>query len=481
MFRETQYRIPILLIILSFIIWISFLVALALKQKDINGIESTDSYFYLKLAENTYEGKNYTHKVYSPGYSWIVSVLLYFGVDLELAGRIVSATFSILSLIFAFLSFRTIGNDVAFFGSLSIAFLPQYIYYSTSTLPYSTATFFLWSVFYIAIVSRKSRIILPTIAGLLCGYGYIVRPENILGAILFLLITRNIISFLFFVAGFFLSSLPYHILSAQEGNLPSIISKFILYKVPGVGISTQDIEEQTEKIAEQAFSIKNHIRYFLSNIHLSHKYAIPNLVAPISLIIFGIGLGEILRNWRELKNKISPFLFFFLVWIIPIFSLIIVADYILIPILITFGAVCGNFFKHIGRLKTFFLVFIMLSLNIFWSARPFYSDDGRKIYKIAGEWIRQNLGENKTIFENTPITSFYANGIWTISPAKSEVCVLTSSDYFSPRTRSLIPLFISEENEDFKLAQKLKYKNIEAKIFIRKKENQKNQELSDPK
>lgn len=459
-------KIPYYVVFISFSLWLVFLILLAFRQLDINGIESTDSYFYLKLAESSFKKQAYTHKVYSPGYSWIISLLLNFGFDLELAGRIVSILFSFLSVIVAFLSMRIFfGDSVAFFGTLSFMFIPQYIYYSVSTLPYTTATFFFWIVFYLSFSSKKN-ILLSFLSGLLCGYGYVVRPENILGLFLHFVLTRSFISFLFLLLGFFVSSLPYHVLSMQENNIPSILSKFIsYYVVPGVQLAPQEALEKAEQISRTAFEFKHYINHLFSNLHLSHKYAIPNLISPISLVFWGLGLGAVLSYWKVLKDGMKPFFWLFIVWVLPIFLVVIVADYMFVQTLITFGAICGNSLRLFNLRKIIFIIIPLISLNAFWAARPFYSDDGKKIYKIAGYWIKQNIGPHKTIFENSPFSSFYADGIWTVFSKNAEIIVITSVDFVYPRNQHLVGLFLSDGNDEFELVQKIKYKNIIAKIF----------------
>lgn len=461
---ESEQKISNYVIAIFFILWFSFLLILAFRQSYINGIESTDSYFYLKLAESSFMGDSYTHRIYSPGYSWIVSLLLNFGIDLEMSGRFVSILFSLLSVFISFLSLRKFFGDAsAFFGTLSIMSIPQYIYYSVSTLPYTTATFFFWSVFYLSFFSRN--LFLALLAGLICGYGYVVRPEIILAIPLYIIISRNFKSFILLLLGFFLSSLPYHIVSIQEGNLPSILSKFVSYRISGVGVSLQEILEKSEYVSEKAFELKSYIRYFISNIHLSHKYAIPNLISPVSIILFGLGLGAVLRYWGLLRHGMKPFFLLLLVWILPLFSLVIVADYMFVQILITFGAVCGNALRLLDFRKISLILFFSVLLNTFWASRPFYSDDGKKIYKIAGDWIKQNIGSKKIIFENSPFTSFYADGVWTPSPKNSDLVVITSIDFTYPRNLPLIQLFLSEQSEDFELIQKIQYRSVVAKIF----------------
>lgn len=460
---------------LSITFWSLYLLILALKQTSVNGIESTDSYFYLKLAERTYEGVAFTDRIYSPGYSWIVSLLLRFGLDLEIAGRMVSILFSVLSIVVAFLIIRMyFGDLVAFFGCVLIGTIPQYIYYSISTLPYTTASFFLWSVSYLALVSRGRSLIIPLLAGLLGGYGYITRPENITTALVFFFLSRSILGSILFLLGFIVSSTPYHIISLYEGNMPSIISKYISYKAPYVGIAESDVVKGAKDIFRVLFSFKDYIRTLVSNIHLSHKYAIPNLISPLSLLMFGLGLGMLLKNWSDMRDKLKPFLYIFVLWMIPIFVLVIVADYMFVPVLLVFGAVSGNFFKTFNKNRTavLFLLFV-ISLNLFWSARPFYSDDGRRIYRITGQWIKENLGEKLVIFEPHPFASFYADGVWTVSPKKAKVCVLTSLDYTSPRVREMLQIFLSDGDDRFHLVKKLRYGHIEAKVFVSKDLNDK--------
>lgn len=463
---KEEIRIPSYIKLLAFSLFAVYLFVLALRQSDINGIESTDSYFYLKIAQTSWEGISYTHRIYSPGYSWIISLFLNFFEDVELAGRFVSVIFSILSLVVAFLFIKRYFDDAtAFFGTLSIAFIPKYIYYSVSTLPYTTSVFFLWFPLYMVYVGSRG-FLFSFLAGILAGYGYIVRPENILSLLIFAFLSKDIRKILFFVSGFFISTLPYHIISIQEGNVPSILSKFIAYKVPQVGVVPEKVAEKSNVIVGKLLSFKEHIRYFLSNFHLAHKYSIPYLISSSLLVLFGIGLGAVIMNWNENKEKIKPFIIIFLLWIFPIFALVIVADYMFVPVLITFGAISGNFHRLVNRGK-YVLFLAICFLNLFWASRPFYSDDGRKIYRITGRWVAENLGKNRFIFEPFPFATFYADGIWLTSPEKADIIILSSADIFSGRGKNMVMLFLSESDQNYKLVKKFNYRGVISKVFVK--------------
>ncbi len=499
-----NFKMKKLINVITFI-WLLILIPLLLKHHKVNGIESTDSYFYLKIAEETLEGK-FTDPVYSPGYPWLIAPLTTIISDVEIAGRIISLIFGALTLIVSgmFLielqriEIKKNGSEnkiyVPIFATLFTAFNPKFIISSISTLPYTTATFFLWATLYLSVRKgkieqnrRSNDIFTSTLAGIMCGAGYIVRPENILAIPMFILIARKIKDVILpLMVGFLIITTPYHIITLREGNLPSIITKFIRYKMPEmekvakeVIVKTKETDKETrgkfiKDVIKNLSDIKNYVKQFLSNIHLTHKYVIPNLITSSWLIILGMGIPAFIRRT---KIYIASIISIIVIWLLPLFPLITLADYMLLPILPALGAVAGHFHlsfeknterepenPYIKKLPHVFII-SAVALNLFYSMRPFYKDEGRRIYKIAGQWIRENLGEEQKIFEPSPFATFYAKGIWYIRPDNANILVESSFDFISGRAIPELIILPPEKIEYAKMLTEIRYKGKMIRIF----------------
>ena len=478
-----------------------------LKHHDINGIESTDCYFYLFIAKSGAEGGKLTHPVYSPGYSWIIIPVYKLLGDLELAGRVVSFIFGVMSVFVFFVLMRWFFGDThALLSSAFLALNPDFVSAEISTLPYSTAFFFFWTSVLFSVWAKDGKvspIFLSFISGVLCGFGYVVRPEIALFIIAHALITRSVMKTISFLLGFFVSSLPYHIITFQEGYLPSFISKFLGYRLPEY--SAGEVKEFVEKVAgdkgesmifiKKLFEIKKYVKTFVSNIHLSHKYGIPNLITASQIFVAGMGFAYLVlwlwssKNREESDGKyeerrkkvvegLSILICAFVSYSVPVFFLVIIADYILLPVFLplfsTFAGflsiVIGNGYVLVRRNMRYVkmvsvLAFLfMASLNIFYFMRPFYKDEGRKLFKIAGEWIRENLGTGLVIYEPFPFTTFYAGGIWTLNIQRAEIGV------FSPiNTRTARDVIYStlppEKIEYMELITQISYKGRFLRVF----------------
>jgi len=467
--------------------WFIFSLSLSLKKYSNDAIESTDSYFYLKIAEKSAKGERYTHPVYSPGYSWFVSLFYKLGIETELAGRITSAIFGLGVLIITFLFSREIfltsfpyyeSQILAFLSSVLLSFIPKFVWASSSTLPYTTSTLFFALTCFLSFLARKKIsdrkifLLLSFLVGLSAGIGYIVRPEIILSILISAIFIRNFQGIVISIFGFFVSSSPYHILSFNEGNLPSIISKLLLYK--GGELIPERLSESKKLLQIESlgkiFSLKEYIRTFLSNIHLFHKYAFPNLLTSSYIILFGFGLLHLIKNWERLKGSGVILLIILVIWFVPNFAIAIVADYFFIPILPQIAIISSLFIFELEKSKRARAIILgtIILLNIFYSLRPFYTDEGRKIYKIAGKWIRENYGEIKIIFEPFPIATFYAEKEWTTNPYGADAYVISSLDYTSSRGKPELISLPQDKIRELGFAEpitEIRYKNHILRIF----------------
>jgi hypothetical protein len=155
---------------------------------------------------------------------------------------------------------------------------------------------------------------------------------------------------------------------------------------------------------------------------------------------------------------------------VPNFAIAIVADYFFIPILPQIAIISSLFIFELEKSKRARLIFLgtIILLNIFYSLRPFYTDEGRKIYKIAGKWIRENYGEIKIIFEPFPIATFYAEKEWTTNPYGADAYVISSLDYTSSRGKPELISLPQDKIRELGFAEpitEIRYKNHILRIF----------------
>lgn len=490
-----------------FFLWLCYVSFLLIKLNLTDSIESTDSYFYLKIAELSAEGKKYTNPVYSPGYSWLIVPLLKMGLGLEVSGRIISLLCGAGTIILTFFLSRKIfpsHRQIPVFSAILLSITPKFVWASYSTLPYTTATFFFLLAIYLSLLARSNNrklyFFFSFFSGFFIGISYVVRPEMIVGFFVFAFITRSFRSAIFFAFGFFVSSLPYHIITFQEGNLPSIISKFLGYRLPSYSAPT--VEAFGKKVEEEGFSvflkkvfeIKKYVLYFAENIHLSHKYAISGLLTPSLLILMGMGTAYIFKEWEKVKSGIYITLVVIFLWCIFIFPIAIVADYFFIPILPMLSIISAFSFELIKKeenvfsRKNFFSLiffFFVFSLNVFYFSRPLYKDEGRRIYKIAGKWLKENFGEKikgTRIFEPMPFATFYSGGIWVTNPEDADIWIMSSLDYTTSRGKPELIIFPNDKIEEFGFAKpitEIRYGKEIIRIFIPppKKNTNQNEQL----
>jgi hypothetical protein len=468
-----------------FTIWTLYVLALLIRQNEIYGIETTDSYFYLKIAENSAFRGKFTHPVYSPGYPYFISAMLHLGIETELAGRIISFIFGagIIILIFIFLKIILVsqnrknheGEVVALFSSVFLATNPKFVWACYSTLPYTTSTFFMWISILLSLIinqserkniSSKKMFLLSALSGFFSGISYVIRPEMLITFFIFIAITRKPKLIIPFILGFTISSLPYHITSYKEGNLPSFLSKLILYRGGSLSEGISISQDNIEKI----LTLQGYIKNFIFNFHLSHKYAIPGILTASELIIIGLGISKILKESKE-SAKLS--LLIVIIWCLFTFPIAISADYFYIPVLPSISLFGGYGLYQLWDSKNkyaklgFMAFFIALNTAVF--SQPLYKDEGRKIYKIAGKWIKENFGsESILIFEPFPFATFYAGGEWTTSPSKAKIWVISSLDYLSSRGKPELMILDMAKIKELSFAEpitEIKYKSIRLRIF----------------
>lgn len=468
-----------------FTIWSLYVVALLIRQNEIYGIETTDSYFYLKIAENSAFKNKFTHPVYSPGYSYFISALIYLGIETELAGRIISFIFGagivILTFIFPYLLVAQNRKNhemesVALFSSIFLATNPKFVWACYSTLPYTTSTFFMWLSITLSLILMKNRgknisskkdFLISITCGFLGGISYVVRPEMLIIIFIFLAITKKPKLIFPFLIGYIISSLPYHIISYIEGNPPSFLSKLILYK--GGSLKESSSISHKDKI-EKILSLQGYIKNFIFNFHLSHKYAIPGIITASELIFIGMGINKILKESKE-SAKLS--LLIIIIWCLFTFPIAISADYFYIPVLPSISIFGGYGLLQLWDSKNKYaklaILAFFIALNTAIFSQPLYKDEGRKIYKIAGKWIKENFGsENILIFEPFPFATFYAGGEWTTSPSKAKIWVISSLDYLSSRGKPELMILDMTKIKELSFAEpitEINYRGIRLRIF----------------
>jgi hypothetical protein len=101
--------------------------------------------------------------------------------------------------------------------------------------------------------------------------------------------------------------------------------------------------------------------------------------------------------------------------------------------------------------------------------RPFYNDEGRKVFKIAGKWIKENLGEGLVIYEPFPFTTFYAGGIWTMNMSRADIGVFSPINVRNPQD-VLYHALPPEKIEYGELITEISYKGKFVRIFRFKKQ-----------
>jgi 4-amino-4-deoxy-L-arabinose transferase-like glycosyltransferase len=506
------------------IFWIMLIVVIAFLIRfsffSLHQVVELDGAYYISLGENLVEKGSYSdmennlNTNLTPGMPIAVGLLNLLIKDGVLSSRLINAIFGSLLIIPVYLFTKRIFNrKEAYIAAILTASYTILIYSSTLTYNDSLYSFlFLFGLYFGWLGLNKEKLWMYILAGVLFGISALVRPES--GLVVVVFIFYSLIAFRNFSLKRFFNILSLIIVFVL------VISPWVLFVHENTGkwqMSTRgaftylhrEFEIFTDDYERNQFSLsidKTRIRL--------NPYNFTGDTSPFTYI-----LQEPEKFATRYLNNFGDFLFKFITEIFPIIFLFIViyglygkqnlkADiYLLlfiiypfflypvygsesrwfiplIPILLIW--VSRGITKLEERKKYFNVYIITLLISILMIvAVLFVNPLTPKIYekndqpieqKIAGEWLKNNVGEGKIIMSRRPWVSFYSKGRYVYLPyadyedtieyaCNNKVDYLVADSRYLEKLRPQLKFLLNEDFKDLDLVYKNEVNGKIVKIF----------------
>lgn len=426
------------------IVLLLIIIGIFLRPLPEIGTMGRDETSYAFLAKHFLDGTfldDYIFIAFHPFYSFIVAIVSMVGIDIELAGRIVSYSFSILSIIPIYFIGKTLLNQVVgFFAGFMTATFPPLIKWSIIVQAQSIYSFMLiMSVLFLIFAIKKENNFFYIFSGIFLSFAYLSRAEaigifagNIL--LLFYILCKNAekrkktaIGLFLFIISFIIIASPYiYALKLKTGSLKftnklytqirqAVIVHYGLdyeklnfggMDLPKKDVITLALLAYPEKLIE---GFKN----------------LPNYFGIVALL--GVLLSFFMRFYKKISIKgFEIFLpYIYVIFILPFFF---VAENYFIPYAPLVFVIAGYGFYNISFIwdnkfkKIALFVFLLLISyeNIFHSkiknffVKPVVKQDVQSIvyssYKDFGREISRLIEPNSKIMTRFNIVAWYAGG-----------------------------------------------------------------------
>jgi len=430
-------------------IWILLLFTLALILRLVllryRLCIETDGVAYVAAARDLIQHGTMGENLCPPLYRALIGLTSLLVGDYELSGRIVSAMAGSLLVIPMFLlGERLYSRRVGYLAATLVVFYPMLVEYSTTVQLESPYIFFLNCFFLTTLVAFKNqRWPFFVIGGVLLGLSYLIRPEA-LGYLPYLLLvyigtcffarkdirkTTVFINAMAFAASALCLMIPYMVFvggmsEKTVGNLirAEAVGHRDFNRARDEFIERQDSHPPSSLVNEIAHHPLKMIKRAVMNIHLVHKYSLPELFPPLLLCLVTVGLLRVRRRWEELLM-----LFLWVPYGAVLFFVVEARLFLpLVPIVLILAArgvewlqdtvanrIAGRWSKVAGVV----ILAIVLASLLPYTFRPLYRPDENITFRMAGMWLREHYPDRSLkIMARTPYAVFYAGADWLMLP-----------------------------------------------------------------
>lgn len=405
---------------------------------------STDGVYYAGIARQfVTEGSPY-HPTFPPLYPVLIGWLYPLTGNFEAAGRTVSALLGALAVWpAALLAQRIYGVRIACYTAFLVALHPVLVDHGTQVLteaPFAALMTAALAAAYIAL-THGGALSFGT-AGIFLGLATLMRPEAIAYVPFVALIAlsrvrrqeatrrQTIAHVAIHVLAFGLICFPYaHYLKTTTGSwsltgkTEIMLTKAQAVGEPDIGLAVERLQQSQQRpegfLSELVRRPLSVVKRCAMNVHLAHKYVVPELFPPLLLIITAMGL---LRTVSSDRRQI--FLLASMVPYTPVFLFIVEPRVFLplVPIALIWSArgigelqhrlqkYLGDKIPILGQTHSFHPVLLIVILSLLpYTLRPVYRPDPNAIYREAGLWMRDHVGHPQRIAFQKPWIAFYAD------------------------------------------------------------------------
>lgn len=417
----------------------AFLLRLA-KVWLLNYVINFDGIPYTTLARKLAAGDFYGFLdiYWSPLYPFVVSFFTFFSDSKEFPGIAASLLFSCLLPIAVFFLVKQHYGIQEGYLSAAIAVVYPYLIESSALVVPEPLYFFLISVavFFGWQALKENSLWKFALVGLLCGLGYLARPEGIIYLIWFSGLTLlkfsptsnyklRLKNILVLFAGFLIPASPYLIYLRVETSVWTISGKFIKHIVGG------NFNKPGSEITRTYFIVK-FFKSLVFNLILEHKN-FQYLFPPLLMMISALGLFRSKWNTERIQKEFY-FLSFFVATLFCYAISVVEIRYLAVILPILFAWLAKGFFelrdwllvtfekpylnnclllknKFLYGLICVSLVFIyhLPTTSLLQSEKDFYFYQPVEI-KQAGLWLKENAPAHSLILSDSKITAYYAEG-----------------------------------------------------------------------
>ncbi len=338
-------------------------------------------------------------------------------------GRAVSVIFALLTLVVLFkLAAKTYGRRVAFLSCLFMATMPGFLWLARVSLLEIALEFFFVAALLLFVYwlhSGKNTLIL--VCGLVVGLAFLVKYQGLVAG----LVIVACLPFLFYNSGFKakISKFPLLILSIAAIVVPVL---YLLYYSGGTGQWLSLLQQNSP----QAISYST--RFPLPIFYLIEMTYPLNLVHPISILVFILGLhGLGLFLWRR-KPEDKMFLVWFLVvyvfftliaskdwrYVMPLFPVVAVSAASFVSFLYDKGeakwksAHSSLDAKHMAKVFAVCLIFFTAVAVVYSTTDAYHwiaSDSVTLPLPQAVNYVSNGLTGNETVMVVCPVNVIYQN------------------------------------------------------------------------
>lgn len=463
------------------VIWTMVLVALCLRlfYRSFRGCIQTDSVQYLNMAHNLFQAGGWKDLFTgrSSGYSLPIAIFNLFGIELEMAGYLVSILAgSLIIWPITQLARDWYGWKTAVWVSILVAIHPFLVEASLDVLPtalYSltiiTAIYYGWK----ALESGKRRDYILT--AMLWGYTYLIRVEGIVYPLVWFIFYfcfrherkeqgrvregRNFVLALLLLGLFVFSYIGAHRYTTGHWSLGGLIKKaslniFIakLYPPPEERkLLEGDIKAygfSGNLWAKREIALTNYIR----RLNMEWLSIMPQII-PLPMIGLAF-LGLFSRPWDRHRRRREVYLFVMLypLLLYPLSRVIVrylLPTSFIILLWVSNGIVeMGEWARRTGMRYAKFVLFVVGGVACFLLAvqliqpireNPYYRY--WREHKEVGLWMAENLPPGQDIMSRKPYVAFYARGNHTQLPDQEIEEILEMA-----RTKGIDYLVIDERS-----------------------------------
>ncbi len=441
----------------------------------------TDGVAYAQMASEWVEESSMTNQMFPPLYPALIGIASKVVADYELAARLVSGLAgSLLIFPLFWLAQRIYGVAVALVTASLVAFYPPLVEASTQALTESTFTLVLTLFFLAALLTFKGRKwVWFLAAGALLGVDYLVRPE----AIAYLpLVAAVYLGSVFWEAGSDKMAAAVNtgcfLVAAMVFILPYVVHvggltgkttvTLIISQAVGQTHFTRAVDEigAADDGATSAPLLRamladplTFLKRWIMNLHLVHKYVLPQLFPPIVIALVVLGLSRFGGKREEFF-----LLFSWLPYVTLLFFYVDARFFVpLLPVALIFAGQGMELiqdalsrkvsFVGAGVVGALVLAVVVTSLLPF-TLRPLYRPDPQVSYRDAGLWLRAHAGPRLKIMDRKPQVAFYAGGEHIRTPVGSweevlrfgkreSATHLVIDDQYVPETRPELQFLLS--------------------------------------